>query len=240
MTSGDSRLRRYVVTIVHHTIFAGEMFRMGAVTTVLPGKQTQDRVWFYGMRMVAHYVHLSIPVRVHVSSVKAWNASDQRQRVKALSITTQQAKTMPLTGLSLRSRYKDANKAAMEVAISKRPLEQEQELREQDRKYNRVAPVAAQRVKYLIDSPDHFIHAQKASGKEQRQKTRDEKKAPLYLEISITGKEEGHQWVPKGRGLQCHEGCNATGANAEFTNTCPSSSSAMPRRRSLSWLKACP
>ena len=96
---------------------------------------------------------------------------------------------MPHTGLSLRSRYKDSNKAAMEVAISKRPLDQEKELREQDRKYNRVAPIAVQRIKYLLDSPEHFIHAQKKSGKEQRQKTRDQKKA-LYLEISVTGKED--------------------------------------------------
>ena len=109
---------------------------------------------------------------------------------------------MPHTGLSLRSRYKDSNKAAMEVAISKRPLDQEKELREQDRKYNRVAPIAVQRIKYLLDSPEHFIHAQKKSGKEQRQKTRDQKKA-LYLEISVTGKEDGHQWMPKGLGLQC-------------------------------------
>ena len=129
-----------------------------------------------------------------LSSLVTW---DQRQRVKALSITKAQLRVMPTTGLSLRTRYKDANKAAMEVAISRRPLDQERELREQDRKYNRVAPLAVQRIKYLLDTPDHFIHEQKAMGKEKRQKTRDEKKA-LFLEISVTGKEGGHQRKPKG------------------------------------------
>lgn len=72
--SGDSPVRHYIVTIVHHTMFAGEMFRMGAVTTVLPGKQRQCRSWYYGMRMIAHYVDLSVPVRVHELSVKAREA----------------------------------------------------------------------------------------------------------------------------------------------------------------------
>ena len=72
------------------------------------------------------------PVRVHVLSVKAWQAWvkakhydtfhdlanlvtwDQRQRVRALSVTQQQIKSMPTTGLSLRNRYKDANRAATE------------------------------------------------------------------------------------------------------------------------------
>ena len=65
------------------------------------------------------------PVRVHVLSVKAKHYDtfhdlanlvtwDQRQRVRALSVTQQQIKSMPTTGLSLRNRYKDANRAATE------------------------------------------------------------------------------------------------------------------------------
>ena len=170
--------------------------------------------------MIAHYVDLTVPTRVHVMSIKAWEAWamgrhqehffdlaslatwDQRQRVRALSITKAQLQVMPTTSLSLRTRYKDANKAAQEVAISRRPLDQERELREQDRKYNRIAPMAAQRIKYLLDTPDHYIDEEKATGKENRQKTRDMKKA-LFLEISVTGFEGGHQWKPKGNGLQC-------------------------------------
>ena len=71
-TSGDSRVRHHIVTIVRHTIFAGEMFRMGAVLTVLLGKQSQCRAWYYGLRMIAHYVDLTTPVRIYVMSVKAW------------------------------------------------------------------------------------------------------------------------------------------------------------------------
>ena len=221
-TSADARVRHYIVTIVHHTIFAGEMFRMGAISTVLPGRQTQARAWYYGLRMIAHYVDLTVPTRAHVLSVKAWQAWvsgrhhehfydlaglvtwDQRQRVRALCVTKAQLLVMPNTGLSLRTRYKDANKAAQEVAISRRPLTQERELREQDRKYNRIAPLAAQRIKYLLDTADHFLREHKTTGKENRQKNREVKKA-LFQEILTTEVEGGHQWKQKGNGQQCQQ-----------------------------------
>ena len=78
----------------------------------------------------------------------------------------------------------------------------EQEFQEQDQRYKQYAPMAAERVRFLFEAQDHFMHGHKASGKELRQKARDDKKA-LYLEIGVTGKEGGHQWAPKGRGLQC-------------------------------------
>ena len=127
---------------------------------------------------------------------------DQRQRIRALSVTQQQIKSMPVTGLSLRNRYKDANRAATEFALSKQPHEVEQELQEQDQRYKQFAPMAAERIRFLLETRDHFMHGQKASGKELRQKARDEKKG-LYLEIGVTGHEGGHQWTPKGRGLEC-------------------------------------
>ena len=219
-TSSDSRLKYYVVTLLHHTLFAGEMYRMGAISTVLPGKQTVARAWYYGLRMIAHYVDLQSMVRVHVLSVKAWQGWvkgrhhetffdlaelvtwDQRQRIRALSVTQQQIKTMPSTGLSLRNRFKDANRAAKEFALLKKPVAIEQELQEQDQRYGQYAPMAAARIRFLLETQDHFLHGQKATGKEQRQKAREEKKH-LYLEIGVTGHEGGHQWTSKGRGLQC-------------------------------------
>ena len=219
-TSSDSRLKHYVVTLLHHTLFAGEMYRMGAISTALPGKQTVARAWYYGLRMIAHYVDLQSMVRVHVLSVKAWQGWvkgrhhetfydlaelvtwDQRQRIRALSVTQQQIKSMPSTGLSLRNRFKDANRAAKEFALSKKPVAIEQELQEQDQRYGQYAPLAAARIRFLLETQDHFLHGQKATGKEQRQKAREEKKH-LYLEIGVTGHEGGHQWTSKGRGLQC-------------------------------------
>lgn len=125
-TSADASVRHCVPSLLGRW----------AIAAVLPGKQTQERAWYYGLRMVAHYVDLNTPVRIHVLSVKAWEAWvqgkhqdlfsdlsqlvtwDQRQRVRALSATKQQVKSMPTTGLSLKSRYQDANNSAMEVAIS--------------------------------------------------------------------------------------------------------------------------
>ena len=170
--------------------------------------------------MIAHYVDLMNMVRVHVLSVKAWQAWvkghhydhfydlanlvtwGQRQRIRALSVTQKQISTMPATGLSLRNRYKDANRAAMEFALSKQPRDLEQEYQEQDQRYKKYAPMAAERIRYLLETQDHFLHGEKTKGKELRQKTRDEKKA-LYLEIGVTGHEGGHQWMAKGRGPQC-------------------------------------
>ena len=185
-TSADSRLRYYVVTILHHTIFGGEMYRMGAISTVLPGRQTRDRACYYALRMIAHYVDLTNMVRVHALSVKAWQAWvkghhydqfhdlanlvtwDQRQRIRALSVTQKQISTMPATGLSLRNRYKDANRAAMEFALSKQPHDLEQEYQEQDQRYKKYAPMAAERIRYLLETQDYFLHGEKAKGKELR------------------------------------------------------------------------
>ena len=188
--SRDSRLKHYVVTLLHHTLFAGEMYRMGAISTVLPGKQPVARAWYYGLRMIAHYVDLQSMVRVHVLNVKAWQGWvkgrhhetfydlaelvtwDQRQRIRALSVTQQQINTMPSTGLSLRNRFKDANRAAKEFALSKQPVAIEQELQQQDQRYGQYAPLAAARIRFLLETQDHFMHGQKATGKEQRQKAR--------------------------------------------------------------------
>lgn len=143
-TSKDIRLRHYVV----HTIFGGELYRVGAISAVLPGRQTIERAWYYGLRMLAHYVGLQTPARAHLVSGKASQAWaqgkhydsfydlaqlvswDQRQRIR---VNQQQIRSVPNTGLSLRNRYKDANRASMEVALSLQPhdfhdLEQENKI----------------------------------------------------------------------------------------------------------------
>ena len=73
-TSADPRLKHYVVATVHHTLVDGELYRNGAVTTVLPEQQSIDRAWFYGLRLIAHYVDMQMQVRVQVLSTKAWEA----------------------------------------------------------------------------------------------------------------------------------------------------------------------
>lgn len=112
-TSADPRLKHYVVAIVHHTLVGNELYRKGAVTTVLPGHQTLDRAWFYGLRLIAHYFDLRMQVRVQVLSTKAWEAwthgkhndvfldlnqlvsIDQRSRIQPVSISQKQINEMP-------------------------------------------------------------------------------------------------------------------------------------------------
>lgn len=112
-TSTDPRLKHFVVALVHHTMVDGELMRKGAVTTVLPGKQSADRAWFYGLRLIAHYVQLDMQVRVQVLSRKAWEAwvhgrhsdvfldlnqlvtHDQRSRIRPLSLSHKQIREMP-------------------------------------------------------------------------------------------------------------------------------------------------
>ena len=116
LTSSDPRLKHYVVAIVRHTLIDGQLYRKGAVTTVLPGRQSLERAWFYGLRMIAHYVDLQIQLKVQVLSTRAWEAwvhgkhkesffdlnelitHDQRCRIRPLSLTQQQINDMP-TGL---------------------------------------------------------------------------------------------------------------------------------------------
>lgn len=109
-TSGDPRLKHFVVASVHHTLIDGEMFRKGAVTTVLLGTQSMERAWFYGLRLVAHYVDLRHQVVVQVLSTRASEAwvhgkhgevfpdlinlvtHDQRCRIKPLSLNQAQVR----------------------------------------------------------------------------------------------------------------------------------------------------
>ena len=178
------------ITLLHHTLFGGEMYRMGAISTVLPGKQSVARAWYYGLRMIARYVDLQSMVRVHVLSVKAWQGWvkgrhhetfhdlaelvtwDQRQRIRALSVTQQQINTMPSTGLSLRNRFKDANRAAKEFALSKQPVAIEQELQEQDQRYGQICTLGSSPHPLPPGDPGS-LHA-RAEGHRQRTTTESE------------------------------------------------------------------
>lgn len=62
------------MALVNHAGLGNELYRMGTVATVLPGKQTLERAWFYGLRMAAHYIGLSTQVKIHVRSTRAWEA----------------------------------------------------------------------------------------------------------------------------------------------------------------------
>lgn len=79
-TSKDPRLKHCVVALVHHTHIGGELYRQGAVITVLPGKQSMERAWFYGLRMVAYYVDLTGIVKntcfvsASMGSLGSWEA----------------------------------------------------------------------------------------------------------------------------------------------------------------------
>ena len=69
-TSHDSRLKHYVVPLVHHTLGGVPH----AAVLCCPAKQAMERAWFYGLRMVAHYADLSNLVRIHALSKGAWEA----------------------------------------------------------------------------------------------------------------------------------------------------------------------
>ena len=221
-TSKDVRVRHFVVAIVHHVQLGGQLYRQGAVITVLPGRQSWERAWFYGIRMVAHYVDLQMPLVVHVSSTcahEAWTqykhkdvfydmqnliSLDQRARIKVLAITSDQLKDMPKTEWSLRNRMADAKKAAQEVALSMQPIEQEKIFQEQDKKYRRIAPLVVQRVQFLLEEKTHFLNTARESGKQVRQQAREHKKA-LFQGLIPQTNPVGHQWEHKGRSIQCSQ-----------------------------------
>lgn len=155
-TSSDPRLKHFVVAIVH-TLIDGELYRKGAVTTVLPGHQSTDRAWFYGLRLISHYVDLQVQVGVHVMSTKAWEAwvhgkhvdsfydlqslvsHDHRSRIRPLILNQQQVKEMPPGPYTVKARFRDATKAAKELALSTRPVQEEADLQITDQRYNRIA-----------------------------------------------------------------------------------------------------
>ena len=89
------------------------------------------------------------------------------------------------------------------MALSHRPEQEEADLRLTDQRYNKIAPLAISRIKYLLETKDHFLHQVRESGRINRQKAK-EKKAQLFQDIGQQKDERAHQWVAKIRGLQCH------------------------------------
>ena len=109
---------------------------------------------------------------------------------------------MPKPEWSLRHRQEDACKTAREIALGLQPTSQEEELVQQDEKYKRIAPQAIQRVRYLLEEKQHFLHAARESGKLKREEAR-EKKKEAYRKLSVPTHPNQHVWEPKGRGLKC-------------------------------------
>ena len=98
----------------------------------------------------------------------------------------------------------DAKKAAQEVALSMQPIEQEQILQEQDKKYRRIAPLVVQRVQFLLKETTHFLNTARESGKQVGQQAREHKKA-LFQGLIPQTNPVGHQWEHKGRSIQCSQ-----------------------------------
>ena len=223
-TSTDVRLKHYVVAVVHHAQVDGALYRKGAVTTVLPGAQSLERAWFYGLRLMAHYLDLSKKVVVQVLSVRAWEGwmkqkhrevfhdlrnlvtPDQQARIQPMSLTLKQINDMPGGPFTVQARMKDATKAAKEVAMSLRPEALEEELKVTDQRYQKIAALAIQRIKLLFEDKSHFLHEAKETGKKNREQAREAKKQ-LFLDIGNQHQDGGHAWQAKGTSLQC-EGCS--------------------------------
>ena len=194
------------------------------MTTVLPGAQSLERAWFYGMRLMAHYLDLSKKVVVQVLSVRAWEGwmkskhrevfhdlsnlvtHDQRSRIQPMSLTLKQINEMPRGPFTVQARMKDATKAAKEVAMSIRPEGLEEELKVTDQRYQKIAPLAIQRIKHLFEDKGHFLHEAKETGKQNRAQARAAT-SQLFLDIGNHHQEQGHVWQTKGTGLQCG-GCS--------------------------------
>ena len=128
--------------------------------------------------------------------------ADQRQRIQPLSLTLKQVNEMPKGVYTVRARLRDATKAAKEVAMSLRPHHLEEELHLTDQRYQKIAPLAIKRIRYLLETKDHFLHQTREAGKTRREQTRA-KKTQLFLDLGNHHTEYGHSWEKKGIGLQC-------------------------------------
>lgn len=98
-------------------------------------------------------------------------------------------------------------KLAKEIALSLQPQSQEQELQEQDKKYQRIAPLAIARVKHLLADKSHYTHEARETGKQKRHQAREHKRE-IYNGLTTPRSPDHHQWVSKGNGMQCQQ-CKA-------------------------------
>lgn len=98
---------------------------------------------------------------------------------------------MPKGPFTVQARMKDATKAAKEVAMSIRPERLEAELKLTDQKYQKIAPMAIQRIKHIFEDKSHFLHEAKESGKVNREQARAAK-SQLFLDIGNHRHDQGH------------------------------------------------
>lgn len=67
----------------------------------------------------------------------------------------------------------------MEMALSLRPESEEDDLRLTDQRYQKIAPLAVQRIRFVIEQKDYFLNQSRETGKANRQKAK-ERKAQLF------------------------------------------------------------
>ena len=101
---------------------------------------------------------------------------------------------------SVRNRIADAIQPAKEVDLSLRPHELE-ELQSPDHRYQRIAPLSAQRVRYLLEECTHLMHQAHETGKEKRKQAR-EANQKLFTDMGLSSSPQGHRTL-KGTSLQC-------------------------------------
>ena len=91
--------------------------------------------------------------------------------------------------------------------LSKKVVVQvQEELKVTDQRYQKIAPLAIQRIRHLFEDKGHFLHEAKETGKKNREQARAAK-SQLFLDIGNQRQERGHVWQTKGSGLQCG-GCS--------------------------------
>lgn len=116
-----------------------------------------------------------------------------------MTMSLKQVNDMPPGFYTVKTRMKDATKVAKEVVLSLRPIKLEEELRITDQRYAKIACLTIQRIRYLLETKDHFLHNAREEGKFRRKQARD-KKSQLFLDIGNSTAAPGTNKMPKAKG----------------------------------------
>ena len=212
-TAKDSRLKMYVVSLVHYN---ATNERQGVLNGIAPGKQQPARAWLYALLMLAN--HISTSTTVHVKNGAAFQAWQETRVAKGLedilcwkpegghrqvrAIMIEKRLQPKLYKQAAKAREKDAKQANNESVNDWQQPEIEKALQKSDKANEQIYYEACERVSILLHDKTHFFHVKEASAKEKRAKTRGEKRQ-LYESFAEPAAQDSHRWQAGKRCFQC-------------------------------------
>lgn len=216
----------WIFGLCAHTMSLGQLRRLGALTGLASGSQTEIRALLAGLlsnlpRSGKHGIKPGAedPSRTYSMSCRRRNFNASRF---SMSARTPDA---PGNEPQLRRRQRDSALAAWERAKTLHDARQEEWQETLDQDHQLIYKHAVQRLRKIYEDTTHYIHqkAPRHQGKQTKQHKKD-----LVNQCRKAWAENHHRWEPHRSGFQCtacgsrmHQGLTAEILETRLQEDCP-------------------